>query len=227
MDYLIYLVEDEPNLNRLLTAYMEKEGWKVLAMSAGSECRPHISDAPHLWVLDIMLPDCDGYQLIQEIRVRRPDMPVIFISARDEEIDRVVGLEMGSDDYVAKPFLPRELIIRIRRLFERIYGLENGRKNQAAAHLINSCTLDESTRTLYASDRSIIDLTAREFDLLLYLVRHAGQALSREQMLESVWGVDYFGTDRVVDDLVRRIRKKAPDLRIETIYGYGYRMVKS
>jgi two-component system response regulator CssR len=116
MSYKIYLVEDDKNLNLVLTTYLEKEGWNITSFLTGREAQSQIPNPPDLWILDIMLPDIDGYQLIREIKVKTPNIPVIFISARDADIDRVVGLELGSDDYLAKPFLPRELVIRARNL---------------------------------------------------------------------------------------------------------------
>jgi len=218
--FRIYLVEDDENLNLVLTTYLEKEGWQVTSFLTGKDAKDAIINPPDLWILDIMLPDIDGYQLIKEIKLTSPKVPVIFISARDADIDRVLGLELGSDDYLAKPFLPRELVIRTRNLLERVYGVNNEVLD------IPPYTIEERSRRV-KSQNSLIDLTSKEFDLLLYFAKNQGIALSREQILEAIWGANYFGTDRVVDDLVRRLRKKMPDLRIETIYGYGYRMIEN
>lgn len=220
MPFKIYLVEDDNNLNLVLTSYLEKEGWSVSSFLTGEEAKKAISNPPDLWILDIMLPDINGYQLIQEIKLVSPNIPVIFISARDQDIDRVVGLELGSDDYLPKPFLPRELVIRTRNLLERVYG------TTSQVQIIPPYSIDSGSRTVKLKDE-MIDLTSREFDLLIYFVENQGLALSREQVLNHIWGEDYFGTDRVVDDLVRRLRKKMPDLNIETIYGFGYRMMKA
>lgn len=221
MSYRIHLVEDEVNLNELLTSYLSKEGWDVVPFLNGEAARQAIPEHPHLWILDIMLPDIDGYQLLREIKKDLEVMPVIFISARDAELDRVIGLEMGSDDYLPKPFLPRELVIRTRKLLDRIYTEQPREKLFIPPYII-----DEHQR-LVLSNEEVIDLTSRELDLLLLLAKHPGQAFSREQMLDQIWGLTYVGTDRVVDDLVRRLRKKMPFLKLETIYGHGYRMVKS
>lgn len=221
MSYRIYLVEDELNLNQVLASYLQKEGWLVTTFYRGEEALKAILESPDLWILDIMLPDIDGYQLIREIKAKTPNVPVIFISARDADLDRVLGLEMGSEDYLPKPFLPRELVIRTKRLLERTYS------NHAIASSNLSTPpylIDESKRWVKFQDQ-VIDLTSKEFDFILLLAKNTNQAFAREQILQSVWGKDYFGSDRVVDDLVRRIRKKMPDCRIETIYGYGYRMV--
>ena len=220
MSFRIYLVEDDKNLNLILTSYLEKEGWQVSSFLTGEDAKAAINTPPDLWILDIMLPDIDGYHLLQEIKLNYPNIPVIFISARDADIDRVLGLELGSDDYLPKPFLPRELVIRTRNLLERIYGSNTQIQN------IPPYIIDEKSRSVKFEDQ-LIDLTSKEFDLLIYFTKNQGLALSREQILESIWGSDYFGTDRVVDDLVRRLRKKMPKLNIETIYGFGYRMIKS
>ncbi|MEG6521835.1 response regulator transcription factor [Desulfotomaculum sp. 1211_IL3151] len=220
--YQIFLVEDELNLNQILTSYLQKEGWEVRSFTNGQSALGVIDECPHLWILDIMLPDIDGYQLLRRIKEEAPGMPVIFISARDADIDRIMGLEMGSDDYLAKPFLPRELVIRARRVLERVYNkfAELEKPNL----YLEPYLLDESKREISRDDR-VIELTSKEYDLALFFTKHKGQALSREQIINWVWGEDYVGTDRSVDDLVRRIRKKLPELRIETVYGYGYRVL--
>lgn len=220
MKYTVYIVEDEQNLNELLTMYLKNEGWSVTSCLTGTEARSIINQPPHLWILDIMLPDIDGYQLIREIKAATPDVPVIFISARDADIDRVLGLELGSDDYISKPFLPRELVIRAQKLLSRTYSEET-------TTLINlpPYHIDEQVRIAYLNGQEL-SLTSKEFDLLQLFIHNQGQAFSREQILTNLWGTDYFGTDRVVDDLVRRLRKKMPDLKLETIYGFGYRMLK-
>lgn len=220
MSFKIYLVEDDKNLNLILSTYLKKEGWEVSSIFTGEEALSLINNPPELWILDIMLPDIDGYKIIKEIKSVTPHIPVIFISARDADIDRVLGLELGSDDYLAKPFLPRELVIRTKKLLERVYG------SNSEILIISPYTIDEKSRRVKLGNE-LINLTSKEFDLLDFFIKNQDKALSREQILNSVWGDDYFGTDRVVDDLVRRLRKKMPELNIETIYGYGYRMIKS
>lgn len=220
MSYKIYLVEDEENLNDILKSYLENEGFQVTSFLNGCSARKCICTPPDLWVLDIMLPDIDGFQLLKEIKNKDKDIPVIFISARDKDIDRIIGLEMGSDDYISKPFMPRELIIRVQKLLNRVYGIEKSK---------NITTIDEYSidmeKRLVRDNLEEIMLTSREFDLLVLLINKKGGAISREQILNELWGNDYFGSDRVVDDLVRRLRKKLPNLKIETIYGHGYRLL--
>lgn len=220
MAYKIYLVEDDKNLNLVLNSYLEKEGWDVTRFFNGEDAENAIHNPPDLWILDIMLPGLDGYQLIREIKLANPDIPVIFISARDADIDRVVGLELGSDDYLAKPFLPRELVIRAKNLLERM---------QPKASILDNLKpyiINDSSR-IVKDDKTIIDLTSKEYDLLILFSKNTSIALSRDQILNHIWGNDYFGSDRVVDDLVRRLRKKMPKLDVETIYGYGYRVNES
>ena len=223
MSTKIYLVEDEENLNRLLTSYLEKEGWNVKSFLTGNAAQKAIKDSPKLWILDIMLPDIDGYQLIGEIKECSPQVPVIFISARDADLDRIIGLEKGSDDYLAKPFSPRELVIRTKKLLKRVYDDKNI-KDRSTTY--NSYIIYQDKRLVTDSNKESIELTSKEFDLFCYFLENMEQALSREQILNNVWDNDYFGTDRVVDDLIRRLRKKLPNLNIETIYGYGYRLVR-
>lgn len=220
---MIYLVEDEMSLNILLEKYLQREGYEVTTFSNGESALERIKDMPDLWILDIMLPDIDGYDIIKAVKQNNKNTPVIFMSARNEELDRVVGLELGSDDYLSKPFLPRELVIRTNKLLERIYGEEIKDKEESSLN-INGYSISKSQRTVFFEDNEI-QLTNKEFELLNYLIDNKNNLLSREQILISVWGNDYFGSDRVVDDTIRRLRKKVSELTIETVYGYGYKMV--
>lgn len=226
MDKLIALVEDDQNINDVLVTYLKRQGWQVLSFLSGEEARV-ARIQPHLWILDIMLPGIDGYQLIHEIKANNPDIPVIFISARDADIDRIVGLEMGSEDYLAKPFMPEELVIRTRKVLDRVYRQSVSKDEESSSIILGPYRIDLSYREVYQMPKQErIDLTAKEFDLLLLFLRHQQQQLDREQILQNIWGNDYFGSDRVVDNLVRRLRRKLPELHLETIYGYGYRLVE-
>ena len=221
----IYLVEDEISLNLLLEKYLQREGYEVTTFSNGNSAIAKIKDMPDLWILDIMLPDIDGYQIIKAIKANNKNTPVIFMSARNEELDRVVGLELGSDDYLSKPFLPRELIIRTNKLLERISGID---KEDAIQPLDDLClggySISKKQRTVFLGKEEVI-LTNKEFELLYYFIENKNNLVSREQILDIVWGDDYFGSDRVVDDTIRRIRKKVDKFTIETVYGYGYKLV--
>ncbi|NOH17045.1 response regulator transcription factor [Clostridium cochlearium] len=216
--YKVYLVEDDENLNSVLYSYLINEGYEVKSFLKGMEALNHIDDNPHLWILDIMLPDIDGFQIIKDIKNKNENTPVIFISARDADIDKIVGLEMGSDDYLAKPFLPRELIIRVKKLLKRSYKEYNSNIIK-----INGYNLDLEKRVITLNNE-IIELTSKEMDILILFINNIQKAFSREEILNTIWGEDYFGSDRVVDDLIRRLRKRLPNLDIETIYGFGYRM---
>lgn len=206
------MVEDDKNLNILLKTYLEKESYEVVTFLRGDDALTAIRDNPDLWILDIMLPGLDGYSLLKKIKEEK-DTPVIFISARDADIDRVVGLEIGADDYISKPFLPRELVLRVKKLLD----------NKINNHINNGLLINEKKR-IVEENGARINLTTKEFDLLLYLYKNKDIALSRDQILNAVWGENYFGSDRVVDDLVRRLRAKIVSLKIETVYGYGYRL---
>ncbi|HAQ07217.1 MAG TPA: DNA-binding response regulator [Bacillus bacterium] len=220
MQYNVYLVEDEKNLNQVLTAYLVQESWNVTSFNDGAIARSRISEDPQLWILDIMLPGIDGYQLLKEIKAHNSRTPVIFISARDADLDRILGLEMGSDDYLAKPFLPRELVVRAKKLLERVYGTEMPGFNYGPYQIFEE-------QRLIKEGHSLIPLTSKEYDVLLLFAKNKGRAYGRDEILFQVWGNNYFGSDRVVDDLIRRLRKKVPALNLETIYGFGYRLVEA
>lgn len=218
MKKVIAIVEDEKDLNELVKRYLEKEGYEVRSYLTYEEASAHTSDDDvHCWILDIMLDDKSGFDLIEEIRMQFPEVPVVFMSARDKEFDRIIGLEKGSDDYITKPFSPKELVLRINNIMKRTY------KEDANRIVIDGYEIDEAQRLVFEKGREL-DLTTKEFDLLMLFVKNKGTAFLREQILEQVWDVNYFGSDRVVDDTLRRLRKKMPNLSIHTIYGFGYRL---
>ena len=223
MSKKIYLVEDEKSLNILLEKYLQREGYEVTTFFNGNSAIEKIADMPDLWILDIMLPDIDGYEIIKAIKGNNKNTPVIFMSARNEELDRVVGLELGSDDYLSKPFLPRELIIRTNKILERIYGSEKIDPTDIELN-IGGYRINKRQRSVFLGNKEI-QLTNKEFELLNYFVENKNNLVSRDQILNSVWGDDYFGSDRVVDDTIRRIRKKIDKFNFETVYGHGYRLV--
>ncbi|NFM46466.1 response regulator transcription factor [Clostridium botulinum] len=219
----VYLVEDEKSLNILLEKYLQREGYEVTTFFNGSSAIERIKDVPDLWILDIMLPDIDGYQIIKAVKENNKNTPVIFMSARNEELDRVVGLELGSEDYLSKPFLPRELIIRTNKLMERIYGKSNNSTVDIITN-IGQYKISKKQRTVFFEEKEI-QLTNKEFELLNFFIENKNNVISREQILISIWGEDYFGSDRVIDDTIRRLRKKMDKLDLETVYGYGYKLV--
>lgn len=218
MKRVISIVEDEKDINNLVAQYLRKEGYEVHSYYTYGEASAHVADDDvHLWILDIMLDDKSGFDLIEEIRLQGPETPVIFMSARDKEFDRIIGLEKGCDDYITKPFSPKELVLRVNNIIKRAYRDDNNRIS------IDGYELDEEQRKIYA-DNVEIELTTKEFDLLMMFIKNKGIAFSRDKILENVWDENYFGSDRVVDDTLRRLRKKLPNLNIHTIYGYGYRL---
>ena len=221
--YKIALVEDEKNLASIVSKYLAKDDMQVDIYDTGEKALEHIKDEYHLWILDIMLPgDISGYDLIKEIKEVNPQMPIIFTSARDQDIDKIMGLELGSDDYLAKPYSVRELVLRVSNLLTRSYKYNETKvKNDEE---VNGYLVDFEKR-IVTLDGANINLTSKEYDLLYFLIKNKSKAFSRDQILNNVWGMDYFGSDRVVDDLMRRLRQKMPNLSVETIYGYGYRLL--
>ncbi len=218
MKRVINVVEDEKDLNELVRRYLEKEGYETRSYLTYEQAAIAVEDDDvSLWILDIMLDDKSGFDLIESIKNQNPNVPVIFMSARDKEFDRIIGLEKGSDDYITKPFSPKELILRVNNILRRVY------KDEVTHIEIDGYIIDESQRKVLFREEEL-DLTTKEFDLLILFVKNKGTAFSREQILTKVWEVNYFGSDRVVDDTLRRLRRKMPNLGIHTIYGFGYRL---
>lgn len=218
MKRVICIVEDEKDLNELVKSYLEKDGYEVRSYLTFDEAIVHVEDDDvSLWILDIMLDDKSGFDLIDQIKSKAQDMPVIFMSARDKEFDRIIGLEKGSEDYITKPFSPKELVLRVNNIIRRVY------KDDDKKLIVDGYQIDESQRVIY--DNGVeVNLTTKEFDMLMMFVKNRTQAFSREQILEILWDENYYGSDRVVDDTLRRLRKKLPDINIQTIYGFGYRL---
>lgn len=219
--YKIGLVEDEEALNSLIKNYLEKEDYEVTTFTKGQDALNYIEKNKDvkLWILDIMLEDdITGYDIIKKIRVIDEQIPIIFSSARDESIDKIMGLELGGDDYIAKPYSPRELVLRVKNLIKRVYS------NDFNKLQYNSYEIDTEKRTVSYKNKNI-ELTTLEFDLLIFFINNKGKSLNRENILDNIWGINYFGNDRVVDDTIRRLRKKMKHLNINTVYGFGYRLV--
>ena len=214
----ISVVEDEKTLNNLITKYLEKEGYNVRSYTTGEDALSGISKPTDLWVIDIMLPDLDGFSIFKEVKSRDKDVYTIFISARNQDIDRVVGLELGCDDYIPKPFLVRELIIKVNKLLKAA-------PRHAETIELPPYKMELDKHTVLENGQPI-SLTGQEYDLLAYFAANPGAILSRTDILNKVWGYDYFGTDRVVDDTIRRLRRKLPKLLLDTVYGLGYRLNK-
>ena len=214
--YNIALVEDEKDLNNLIKTYLEKEGYNVTSYYNGDTAIKDSNKDYHLWILDIMLgDDISGYDIIKKIRENNSDVPVIFTSARDKDLDKIIGLELGSDDYITKPYSPKELVLRVNNIIRRVYSKERQKITY------KDYVIDLDKRMAFLGDEDL-SLTTLEFDLLYMFVTNKEKSFSRDDILNNIWGENYFGTDRVVDDL---IRKKMPLLDINTIYGYGYRLL--
>ena len=215
----ICLIDDEKALNQVLKTYLERDGHSV----APYYCR-HDSYRQANWyslydlyIIAIMLPDGSGTELMRKIKDKNRNIPVILISARGECIDRVLGFEMGCDDYLAKPFLPAELCYRVSNL------LKNNNISLKKLINFNGYSLDEAKRTICTEQQLQIPVTSKEFDIILYFVMHPSVAISRDQLLTDIWGESYYGYYRVVDNHIKNIRRKLPKFHLETIYGFGYR----
>ncbi len=216
----ILLIEDETEIAELLALYFEKEGFRLVHAENGEIGLRAIEERPPRAVLlDVGLPGIDGMEVCRRIRTGS-DVPVIMLTARDSEIDKVVGLEIGADDYVTKPFSPRELVARVKAVLRR----SEERPAKPKVIVIDDFAIDSGRREVTTPDRTVVRPTAREFDLLWYLAENEGLVLSRSQLLQAVWGYDYFGETRTVDVHVRQLRKKLPDIPIETVWGVGYRI---
>ena len=199
--YTICLVEDEKDLSNLIKTYLEKAGYKVIVFETGVDAISYIGSPCHLWILDIMLgDDISGYDVIKAIREQDLHTPVIFTSARDQDLDKILGLELGSDDYITKPYSSKELVLRVNNIIRRVY------KTQSALITYKNYKIDEEQRIVKEKDKDIV-ITTLEFDLLLLFVKNEHKSFSREEILNSVWGDSYFGSDRVVGELVMRNRK--------------------
>jgi len=225
---LIYVVDDEQNIRELLKKYLDAQGFEVEAFDSGRSVLSAFREKEcDMMVIDIMMPEMDGYTLCRELR-KTSNIPIIMISAKDEEIDRVLGLELGSDDYISKPFQPRELVARIRSVFRRSVGTKEDKNNDKKLTAVDI--------TIYLDERKVlrgdteIDLTSKEYGLLVYLVENKNKVFKREQLITEIWGYDFIGDTRAVDDLVKRIRKKTLDagakMEIKTVWGYGYKVVE-
>jgi DNA-binding response OmpR family regulator len=220
MSGTVLLIEDEESIASLVRAYLERDGYKVVwARSGGDGLAELPRHAVRMIVLDIGLPDIDGFEVCRQIR-SRSTVPILMLTARDDEIDRVAGLEVGADDYVGKPFSPRELVARIKAILRRVDG--DGPQERL---VLGDIELNSAAREVRVAGRSV-DLRAKEFDLLAFLMENRGVVVSRDTLLDRVWGMEYAGGSRTVDVHVAQLRSKLgrPEL-IRTIRGAGYKAV--
>ena len=220
----ILVVDDEPSILKLVTAYLESEGYEYKTAQDGLTALKTIrSFRPEIIILDIMLPGMDGIEVLGQLR-RESDAYVIMLTARSEETDKIVGLSVGADDYLTKPFSPRELMARIKAVLRRSRSVTNIENQEVIA--LQHIRIDNGSKRVWVDDQEV-KLTAMEFNLLLTLSSYHGLVRSREQLLEDVWGYDYFGDLRVVDVHVGHLRKKLGSEFIETVRGSGYRLQDS
>ncbi len=219
---IVVVVEDDANIADLLDMYLREAGYRVLQASTGERGLELIEQhRPALVLLDIGLSDIDGFEVCRRVR-SNSNVPVLFLTARDGEIDRILGLELGADDYVTKPFSPREIVARVKAILRR--GQPDARDDHDVIHVGDDYQVDITRRETRCKGKAIA-LATREFDLIAHLARNQGIALSRQQLLDSVWGADWIGDDRTVDVHVRQLRKKlGDDLPLATVWGIGYRL---
>ncbi len=221
---LILLVDDEPSIIQLSRMYFEREGFRVQDVGDGESALELVAKLrPVLIVLDVMLPKLDGFEVCRRLRAAQDATPILMLTARDEDIDKILGLELGADDYLTKPFNPRELVARVKAILRRSDGkLPTPGK---PIHL-GDLTIEPASREVRIKDRTV-GLRTQEFDLLLTLAEHRGLVLSREQLLQLAWGFDFYGQTRTVDVHIAHLRKKieGSSVKIETVTGVGYKLV--
>lgn len=223
---LIYVVDDEQNIRDLICAYLKKESFETRSFQDGESALEAFKSNPSdMLIIDIMMPGIDGYSLCRKIR-EFSNVPIIMVSARDEEIDRILGLELGSDDYISKPFSPRELVVRVKTVLRRF------KPDQVPEPAPNKITCGDLVifpdERKVLTERSEIELTNKEYELLSFMVINKNKAFTREQLITSLWGYEYIGDTRAIDDLVKKVRKKltakGASLEIITVWGYGYKI---
>ncbi len=218
---VILLIEDEEAIAEMLRGFFERDDYRFLHVATGEEGLERLRQRPvDVVLLDLTLPGMDGIDVCRKMR-HISEVPVIMLTARDTEVDKVLGLEIGADDYVTKPFSPRELLARVKAILRRVEDRATRPKSILG---VGSFEVDTGRREIRTPTGDSIRPTAKEFDLLQYLAENLGLALTRSQILSSVWGYDYFGETRTVDVHVRQLRKKIPGLPLETVWGVGYRL---
>jgi len=218
----ILVVEDESSIASFVAAYLKNAGYGVRTAASGSEALSQVAtDPPLLVVLDLMLPDIDGIEVCRRIR-KNSDVPILMLTARDEDVDKIIGLEVGADDYLTKPFNPRELVARVKSILRRATSERRPLESAVIRH--GELLVDAGRREVRVGDREV-QLAPKEFDLLWELLDHRGLVLTRDQLLERVWGYTFAGDTRTVDVHVRQLRRKLGDASpIVTVWGVGYKV---
>ena len=221
---LILVVDDEPNIIELARLYLERDGFRVVGVGDGLAALESVEGLrPALMILDIMLPNLDGLEICKKLRAQDNSIPILMLTARDDDIDKILGLELGADDYLTKPFNPRELVARVKAILRR---KEKKTQPLASALHIGDLVIDPASREVTVSGH-LVEMRAQEFDLLYTLVEHKGLVLTRKQLLEQAWGYDYFGQSRTVDVHIGHLRRKLSNsnVNIITVTGVGYKLV--
>ncbi|MEA3341198.1 MAG: response regulator transcription factor [Chloroflexota bacterium] len=221
----ILVVDDESNIIELAQMYLEQGGFRVQSARDGATALEMVARRPPaLMVLDLMLPEVDGWEVCRRVRAgsAAPGLPIIMLTARDDDVDKIVGLELGADDYVTKPFNPRELVARVKTILRRA---QRATRHESPVH-VGNVTVDPARHEVTIAGQPV-KLRPKEFDLLLALAEHRGLVLSREQLLNLVWGYDFYGQTRTVDVHIANLRKRltGSSVKIETVLGVGYKLM--
>ncbi|MGN7470749.1 response regulator transcription factor [Brevibacillus sp. SAFN-007a] len=221
----VLVADDDPNVREIIRLYFEKQQMELVVARDGREALTLVeAEQPDVLILDVMMPHMDGFEACREIR-KKWDTPIIMLTAKDEEFDRVLGLELGADDYVTKPFSPRELVARIRAIMRRLQPKPKAEEDAPRIFSFDQLTIDLDKREVIVAGEKV-SFRPKEFDLLVQLVKSPGSVWSREQLLEQVWGFDYFGDVRTIDVHIKKIRQrldKLPYECIHTVWGIGYK----
>ena len=228
MNELILLVDDEPSILELSRMYLEREGFRIQAVQDGQRAlETVVRDQPALVVLDVMLPKLDGFEVCRRLRAANDPAAILMLTARDDDIDKILGLELGADDYLTKPFNPRELVARVKAILRR--GERKSEDAYAAPVQLGDLTIDRARREVRLASSQALDLRTQEFDLLLTFAEHRERVLTREQILQKAWGFDFYGQTRTVDVHVAHLRRKLEksSVKIETVTGVGYKLIIS
>ncbi len=221
----ILVVDDEPAIVELAQLYLQQEDFDTVTATDGIQALVQVKKThPDLVILDLMLPGLDGWEVCKRLRAET-DLPIIMLTARSDDVDKIVGLELGADDYITKPFNPRELVARVKAILRRTHGRNQGNGNEGQLRL-GDVIIDTPRRVVSVHGKTM-GLRTKEFDLLLTLARHVDLVLSREQLLNQVWGYDYIGGTRTVDVHISGLRQKLEGSRvqIETVWGIGYKLI--
>ena len=226
MDKLIYIADDEDNIRMLMKTFLENEGFKVETFSDGTSVKKAFEEMiPDLVILDVMMPGCDGLSLCTEFR-KKSKVPIMIVSAKDTPLDKVTGLTLGCDDYLAKPFLPLEMVARVKALLRRAEMAEDD-SIKDKTYTCGNMRIELGPRKVYIADR-LFSVTPMEYEFLSYLVKGGETAIAKKDLLKAIWNYDDLRDSRVIDDLVKRLRKKlresGADVILETVWGYGYRL---